>query len=209
MSDGKLDDLPTSVLLGRYRNEGDQAAFGVLYERHKPVLLSIIRLRAGDRVRERSQEEDILHDVFVKALSRIETFHDRGPKSYRRWINTILIHHLKDLAKRKAFREEHVTPFHSTAGYTTRESRTPSTVASDGDELAKMVEIVRTLPEADRRIFTRVFFEERTYKETATELDLPTSTVFDRYAKLLGQVRAAMDERRTPRRGSGDHAPAP
>lgn len=76
---------------------GDRAAISQLYRRFAPVIHAtlITRTRPAD-------VDDLVHDVFLEAIRRLETLRDAG--AFGAWVGTIARRRAIDLARRNARR---------------------------------------------------------------------------------------------------------
>lgn len=92
----------TRELLARYL-AGDLEAERRLFERYRPHLLQRVRAHRNYRALSRRFEpEDMVHEVFLRALSRgtFDTFEDRGQGSLGKLLETILQNTLVDFGRR-------------------------------------------------------------------------------------------------------------
>jgi len=164
---------------------GENAALGVLYDRHCPALLATA-LRILGEMRE---AEDLVHDVLLEAWQKAADY-DRARGSVRTWLLVRLRSRALDRWRR--------------AGRTriqTMEARTldellPALADDPGQTLdhARVRRAVDELPEPQRRVLELAYFEGLSSTEVAEHLDIPIGTVKSRTAAGLAKLRAAMHD---------------
>ena len=76
---------PTSHDLDAYRS-GDPEGLTRLFERHYQRVIRIVRSRLGFPLRKRADVGDLVQEVFIDALTGIESFEYRGEGSFANWI---------------------------------------------------------------------------------------------------------------------------
>jgi RNA polymerase sigma-70 factor (ECF subfamily) len=79
----------TNSELFRKLQNGDREAFDILAFRYRLRLLSLIRLRLGDRLRSRLDPEDILQLTLLKAFQALPRLQWKGEASFLGWLTTI------------------------------------------------------------------------------------------------------------------------
>lgn len=91
--------------LARLAGAGDRARFGELYARVAPAVFAWSTLRIPDALHGQLDAEDVVQEVWVRALARFATFDpERGP--FRAWLfgiaRHVLLHALRTLRERSA-----------------------------------------------------------------------------------------------------------
>ena len=76
--------------------KGNMDAFNRLFQKHQPRLRSYIYRM----VAQKSDCEDAVHDVFIKAFENIQNF--RGEASFKTWIFTIATNHVRGILKNRS-----------------------------------------------------------------------------------------------------------
>jgi RNA polymerase sigma-70 factor (ECF subfamily) len=154
-----------------------RARFAELYEQNfERVYAFVVR-----RVRDRAEAEDVVSEVFYKALKGIDGYEERGVP-FVAWLYTIARNVVCDRA-RQAGREEPLD-----------ESDGPSTF-DDVERRALLFRLVDTLPPAQRDVLVARFAEQRSIADVARQLGRSEGAV-----KQL-QLRA-IEALRTQVRGS-------
>ncbi len=154
--------------------------------------------RMGTALRARLAPEDVWQEALVQAWRDRGRFTWQGPRSFRRWLLTIVDHRVVDLsrhltAERRgggATEETLLDGGGSTFGRadaTPLVSTTPSRVASHRERARILEEALAALPETHREILWLRLFEDVSVDDIARRLELPPSTVKHR-------VRVASEE---------------
>jgi RNA polymerase sigma-70 factor (ECF subfamily) len=138
--------------------DGDQSAFSVLYERYARVVHGILLARVP-----RSDVEDLVQDVFLSAWNRLPAL--REPAAFGGWLSII--------ARNRA------TDFHRRSGEVVE---LPSDLAAhdataERTEALRILEIVRTLPDAYRETLVLRLVEGLTGPEIAERTGLTPASV--------------------------------
>ena len=161
--------------------EGHQEAFNCIYERHWHALYQTAYRRLADR----EQCSDIVQDVFV------DLWEQRGNKAIQRlepYLHTAVRYKIYTLlAKGKAL-PAFVEPF---------EQMLISPLTADGPfgekETRRLLAAwVDTLPRKRRRIFEMHYFEGRSTKEIAEELQVSQKTVQNQLNTASNSLRALL-----------------
>ena len=154
-----------------------RARFAELYEQNfERVYAFVVR-----RVRDRAEAEDVVSEVFYKALKGIDGYEERGVP-FVAWLYTIARNVVCDRA-RQAGREESL------------DDRDEPSSSDDVERRALLFRLVDTLPTAQRDVLVARFAEQRSIADVARQLGRSEGAV-----KQL-QLRA-IEALRTQVRGS-------
>ena len=154
-----------------------RARFAELYEQNfERVYAFVVR-----RVRDRAEAEDVVSEVFYKALKGIDGYEERGVP-FVAWLYTIARNVVCDRA-RQAGREEPL------------DDRDEPSTSDDVERRALLFRLVDTLPAAQRDVLVARFAEQRSIADVARQLGRSEGAV-----KQL-QLRA-IEALRTQVRGS-------
>ena len=85
----EIPELSRSIELVQLVQQGDQHALDELFERYKPRLLRIIRVKLGPRLQRHLDEDDILQEVFLIALRKMREFELRSHAGILQWLARI------------------------------------------------------------------------------------------------------------------------
>lgn len=107
----ELPELSRSVELVRQIHAGDREARNELFERYRPRLLRIVRIKLGSSLRRWLEEEDIVQEALVIADQKIGDFELRSHAGLLQWLARIADNLIRqkrehfDAQKRAAGRE--------------------------------------------------------------------------------------------------------
>ena len=99
--DARWGQLPDDELVRRSR-AGDQSAFGVLVQRHHPVVYRLAFSLVGDS----DSAADVAQEAFVKAFSALDGF--RGDAGFKTWLLTIARNEARGFLRKRVRRREQV-----------------------------------------------------------------------------------------------------
>lgn len=155
----------------------DPARFGDLYQRNVYQVYAYVSRRVGTR----EEAEDITADVFHHALENLGTFEWRGAP-FAAWLIRIAAHRIIDR-------------WRSTA----RESGNPivddpkDERMEDLEQRAALFQLVKRLPEDQRRVVVARFVEEKSIREIAQELGRSEGAVKQLQFRALEKLRASVE----------------
>jgi RNA polymerase sigma-70 factor (ECF subfamily) len=193
---------------------GDRAALAQLYDRWAGILVGL----AGHILRERAESEDVVHDVFVTVMARADEF-DRDRGAVGAWLVTLVKNLAIDRARRRQRR--------SALEQKVLANEPRALPGSPEEELARAAAraeirgVVASLTVAQRSTLQGVFYEGRTYAETAAAQHLAVGTLKSRAHRALSALRAELARRgfeddakdgaiaRTPERSEGSGMDVP
>ena len=166
---------------------GTPAAFGTVYDRHAGALFRFLVRRVGH-----DNAEPLLGDVFRIAFERRHTF-DCSYANARPWLygiaTNVLAKHRRTEARRLRATAELAA------------SRAPATSARDdaSDAIAdavdaatlwpSVVDAIAALPDGERDALLLYVWEDLSYDEIATALDIPVGTVRSRLNRARARLR--------------------
>ena len=160
---------------------GDATALGTLYDRHAHRLVSL----ACAMLHDRGDAEDLVHDVFVEAWQRAESY-DATRCSVRGWLllrtRSRAIDRLRQRRNRPASMDTDQMP----------EPVCPAERPERLAEQAHAVSVLASLPPAQRRVLEQSFFEGLSCRAIAALNDLPEGTVKSRLAAGIDKLRGAL-----------------
>jgi RNA polymerase sigma-70 factor (ECF subfamily) len=170
----------------------DTAALADLYDRHNRLLFGLI-LRI---VRDRTEAEDILQQVFVRVWTRAELY-DQRLGSPIAWlvrlarncaIDRLRARKVRDTAAGPSLDESEADPALSGAGI-----HTPESLVLDAERRGTVTDALSRLPVEQRRLIEAAFFEGCTHSELATRFGLPLGTVKTRIRAGLIAMRQRLE----------------
>jgi RNA polymerase sigma-70 factor, ECF subfamily len=172
------DAVVDAALLARIA-ERDPGAIATLYDRHARMLYSlIVRI-----LRDRSEAEDVLQDVFVRAWTRVETY-NRDLGSPLAWLIRIARNCAIDRLRSRDVRERSVEDVPKPEP---TESPEQSAVLSERQRAVKRA--LDVLIPDQRRLIECAYFRGLSQTELAAEFGLPLGTVKTRIRTGMHALR--------------------
>ncbi len=173
-----MEALDDGQLVAAYRG-GDQAAFGVLYDRYLEKIYRFIFYKTFDT----ATAEDLTSSTFFKALNKIGTL-DLTRGTFSAWIysiarNTVIDH----------YRSRHMAAATGEDIFDlSEENRTEETLDAK-ESLATVQEYLKTLSPTQREIVTLRLWEERSYAEIAAIVGGTESSVKMAFSRTIRKLR--------------------
>ena len=162
-----MEDAQVDVALLARVATRDPAAIASLYDRHHRVLYSlIVRI-----LRDRSEAEDVLQEVFVRAWTRVDTY-DRDLGSPGAWLMRIARNRAIDRLRARDVRArstEKVPP--------PPPVESPETTASLSERQRAVVRALDVLTADQRLLIEHAYFGGLSQSELAARFDIPLGTV--------------------------------
>jgi len=162
----------------------DRAAFETLYRRTSPKLFAIC-LKV---LRDRSEAEDTLQDVYVTAWNQAATFNPQL-SSAMTWLGTIARNRAIDRIRRRrtqpldeAATEEIVD-----------EAPTPAALAQLSEERQRLEHCLQALPDTQRHAIREAFFTGSSYAELAARMSVPLGTMKSWIRRSLMQLKTCLE----------------
>jgi RNA polymerase sigma-70 factor (ECF subfamily) len=151
------DDALVSAALA-----GDRAAFGQLYTRHARMVHGILLCKVPHHA-----VDDLVHDVFLRALRHLETLRDVS--RFGGWLATIARHCAADFHRHSAPQDD--------LSEEQLENSASSAPSSTETEAARILTLIRSLPEAYRETLILRLVEGMTGPEIAARTGLSHGSV--------------------------------
>jgi RNA polymerase sigma factor (sigma-70 family) len=166
----KKDDVNTIELLARVR-AGDTDARDRLVEHALPPLLRFASGRMPSCVRGATDTQDLVHDVILRALPRLDSFNAEGPGALQAFLRRAVANQIVDEIRRAKRRQASPEPLERLS------DRQPSPLAKlmarqDRDRLRAAF---AKLSPSDRALLLTRFLVERRYADVARAHNKPTA----------------------------------
>jgi RNA polymerase sigma-70 factor (ECF subfamily) len=165
---------------------GNREAQYELYKKFAPSMLALCFRYAKNR----DEAEDLLQEGFLRVFQKISTFRREG--SFEGWIKRIMINNaLNEIKKSRripfledidVIRETQITDLEEPEGIF---DRVPPDV---------LQEMIRSLPEGYRIVFTLYVLEDYSHKEIAEELNIKESTSKTQLLKARRYLKNKLNE---------------
>jgi RNA polymerase sigma-70 factor, ECF subfamily len=162
----------------------EPARFADVYERYFDRVYAFV----ARRIRNRDEVQDLTADVFRQALANLGRFEWRGAP-FAAWLFRIASNAIADRARRCAKRQQGPA-LDDIAELSIANGAGPGNV----EELARAYQLVRTLPDDQRRVILLRFVEEKSIREIAEELGRTEGAVKQLQFRALKALRARMEE---------------
>lgn len=161
---------------------GDESAIATLYDRFG----ALVYKSARQILPTRAEAEDAVQEVFVRLWQSADRYDPRRARLVT-WVMLISRRHLIDRLRRKAARPT-VTQFEQGwSGQTTEPKPEESMIAADrNSELRKRIE---ELPDLQREVIEKAYFQGFTLREVSEQLDAPLGTVKSALSRGLARLR--------------------
>jgi RNA polymerase sigma-70 factor (ECF subfamily) len=176
--------------LVRRAQAGDEAAFGMLVERHGEracaLALRIVR-SAGDA-------EEVAQDALVRAWRSLPRF--RGDSAFSSWLHRIVVRQAFDRARVLKLRrgreagDEAIETMPAPAAGPDPEAR---------ERAARLERLVAGLPEVPRTVVTLYYFHDRSVAEVAKILKMPENTVKTHLSRARAALRTGWEGQEPPK----------
>jgi RNA polymerase sigma-70 factor (subfamily 1) len=205
-SEGEISDEELVVRL----RAGDEAAASLLFRRYEPVLRRRASRRLVGGVRRKVGASDIVQDTYRAAFRDLSQFEDRGPGSFRRWLDTILSYRVNESVRR------HVRAVRRSVGReVSGEARpasadaaasgpTPSAEVAAKEQGEELRAAIEAMDGDDRLVLQLVGLDGRGYDDVGRVMGRSADAVRKLYARAT--VRLG---RETGRRASGRRRKSP
>jgi RNA polymerase sigma-70 factor (subfamily 1) len=158
------------ALLQRHNDER-----GVELERLRPYLHLVARMHLDYRLRSLIDPEDVVHDVFIKALKNW----DQCTGERKAWLRRILLNQLKDLIDKMTTQKEnvdrHVELQHSSVrleAILVADHSSPSQRAERNEELAHLAEALAKLPIMEQEVVILKRLHEQKLEDVSLQLGI-------------------------------------
>jgi RNA polymerase sigma-70 factor (ECF subfamily) len=155
--------------------DGDHAAFEVLYDAYAPAMYGVsLRILRDEKV-----AEDSVQDAFVKIWKKIHSFNVKKG-SFFTWI--LNVNRNTAIDKYRKLSKSTLIPIQTSENLVNKEGGIANSQKIDHIGIA---DLVKVLPEKEQIILEYIYFKGYTQQETADELDLPLGTVKTRSRSAL------------------------
>jgi RNA polymerase sigma-70 factor, ECF subfamily len=187
------DDLTrcTDEELVRLVLAGDGTAARVLFERHEQVLRSRARRRLVGGLRRKVGASDIVQETYLSVFTDLTGFEDRGPGSFRRWLDTVLECRAKDEARRhvgaakRSARREVSRPADVSDPGPRAWGDSPSVAAVKQEDREMLLRAITSMEGDDRRVLELVHLEGKGFADAGRALGRSTGAARKLYARAV------------------------
>ena len=146
---------------------GDSAAFGELFERFQPLVLSILLRRVGNF----GDAQELAQDVFVKALTKIEQL--RVPEAFVGWLKSIAVRISINFVQRKRL----AAGGEGIVDGVTSDQETPFEAVLASERQHEVHRCLGRLREMDRETLEAFYVRGKSILEMSAEFEAPVGTI--------------------------------
>ena len=191
----------TRLLVERAR-AGDRQVLGELFGRHRDRLLRMIRLRLDRRLRDRVDCSDVVQEVHVEAVQRLDRYLSDPAMPFFLWLRFLTVqkvqqHHRRHLGaeQRDVRAEVRLSPgplpgatSAAIAEQVLGRHTAPSAAAARAETRQRVVAALEAMDPVDRQVLALRHFEQLTNAEASAELGLEQSAGSKRYLRALKKL---------------------
>lgn len=173
-------ELSEQIALTR-ASQGDQEAFGILYERYVGRIYNYIYYRTGNTF----EAEDLTERVFLRALRHIRNYRDRG-LPFSAWLYRIA-HNLvanwhRDNSRRKEVPLDERLRLHHPGEH-------PEQRVMHAEEQEGLLEVIRCLPPERQQLLILKFVEHMSNAEIGKIMGRSEGAIKSLYHRTLNSLR--------------------
>jgi RNA polymerase sigma factor (sigma-70 family) len=181
--------LTDGQLLSQYKN-GNEEAFAVLLDRHKDRVFTTIYLIVKDRY----QAEDLMQEVFIKAIKTIKSGKYNEEGKFLPWILRIA-HNLAIDNFRKSKRNPEIVMEDGSNVFNTLEFA-ESTIEDEHikqDTYNLLKQYIQELPEAQKEVLVMRHYMQMSFQEIADATGVSINTALGRMRYALINLRKKLE----------------
>jgi RNA polymerase sigma factor (sigma-70 family) len=171
------DEMLMSAVAG-----GDQDALRVLYERHAPVMLRLVRRLTQNQ----GVAEECLQESWLAVWQSAASF--RGEASVRSWLLGVARRQSHNRLRKNSVATVELNESTDVADLTPGVEEQ----VLAGAQAAELAGAVRTLPEHLREVLVLVLVEELSYQDVGAALEIPVGTVKSRMSHARRRLAAVL-----------------
>ena len=169
-------EISETELVSRAQN-GDRNAFSELIRNHAQGVMNVVYRMCGDV----QIAEDAAQETFIQAWLHLSSY--RPQTSLRNWLYRIAVNAATDMLRK----DKRILPNSMEDLQLTDGQPGPEMVVSQQERIVLVQKAVLSLPEASRAVLVLREYEDLSYQEISSTLDIPIGTVMSRlnYARKL------------------------
>jgi RNA polymerase sigma-70 factor (ECF subfamily) len=156
---------------------GDRNAFSELIRLHAQGVRNVIYRMCGDA----QLAEDAAQETFIRAWQNLSSY--RPQTSLRNWLYRIAVNSATDMLRK----EKRIMPDDIDNLHLTDERPSLESLVAHKERASLVQKAILALPDASRAVLVLREYEELSYQEISSTLDIPLGTVMSRlnYARKL------------------------
>ena len=176
--------------LGRRCQEGDLAAWSLLFPKIWPVLVTFVHRLYHSF--DQQDAEDVAQASIEAAIRAIDTFSNAG--LFRAWLFGIAVRQAAIFYRSSSAKKrgaQLLVPFSNCENHED-DAKSPAEVSAENDRAAILHRAISQLPESDRDLVHLHFFGELTFREIAEARDMNPKTVGTRLARCKEKLLVSL-----------------
>ena len=197
-----VDSSDTGELLRR-AGQGDMAAVGNLFARHRERLVRMVNLRMDPRLRGRCDADDVIQEVYLEAIRRFAEYQRNPNPPFFLWLRLLAAQKLVDVHRhnlgakaRDATREVSLydggLPQATSAVLASQllgRHTSPSQAAVRAEMQLRLQDALNGMDEIDREVIALRHFEQLSNGEAAAVLGIKESAASTRYVRAMKRLK--------------------
>ena len=177
-----VDVLSDEAILVEHARDGDTGAFGELVRIHHQKVIDLVFRMYGDI----SLAEDVAQETFIRAWQKLPSYEPRS--SFRNWLYRIAANLAVDSLRREVGKSESLDETLHTS------EKKPETVVAEAEVSEQVQRAILALPPASRIVLVLRVYEDLSYQEISSTLDIPVGTVMSRLNYARTSLRQMLKE---------------
>jgi RNA polymerase sigma-70 factor (ECF subfamily) len=158
------------VVLVSRAQKGDRSAFGELVQRYQGAVVDVVYRMCSDA----QLAQDAAQEAFIQAWLHLPSYRPKSP--LRNWLYRIAVNTALDALRRQA----RLLPREIEKLDLAAPQDNPESLLVEKERADQVQRAVQTLPDACRAVLVLREYENLSYKDIASTLDIPMGTVMSR-----------------------------
>jgi len=202
-------EAPSDNELVRKLRAGDLNALAEIFNIHRERLRQMIALRLDERLGGRVSGSDVLQEVYIDALKRIDHFFQQPDLPAYLWLRLLTQQRLVDVHRqhlgadmRTVAKEVAMAPndYQSAssvciARHLAAKDESPSATVSKREQMKAIEAALESMDPIDREVLALRHFEELSNDEAAQILGLKKAAASNRYVRALQRLKDVLNSR--------------
>ena len=167
------------VVLVSRAQKGDRSAFGELVQRYQGAVVDVVYRMCSDA----QLAQDAAQEAFIQAWLHLPSYRPKSP--LRNWLYRIAVNTAVDALRRQA----KLLPQEIEKLDLAALQDNPESLLVEKEQADQVQRAVQTLPDACRAVLVLREYENLSYKDIASTLDIPVGTVMSRLNYARDRLR--------------------
>jgi RNA polymerase sigma-70 factor (ECF subfamily) len=182
--------------------DGDNAAFGELYQRYHDELLFAVRAHLGPRLRSKLESEDILQSVAIEAFRSLPRMDAERTISLRHYLHAMVVNKIRGRADHfDALKRAGDVPLTPSRASNIAQEEEPR--YHDGERFERLETAMQALPNDYRRVITLRKVDGLSSKDVAELLGKSDASVRKLYSRALAHLTLLLGDGSEEEEGLG------